>query len=90
MKRHLHNLRHKIDGLQFGLAEGACDFVFENFGDGPEDGAHDRADQPHVPEQLSFDARIEMPIEINIAAILHAQGGGANFEVVGMNDAVSE
>src|SRR6266536_3493569 len=89
MEGHLNNFRDEIERFQFWFAESAGHFVFEKFCYRPKYGADDRADEPHVSKQLSFDPCIEPAIEIDVSAILHPHRRRTDFEVIRMNNAVA-
>jgi hypothetical protein len=85
-----HNLGDEIERLGLGLFQGASNLVFEEFGYGPKNGADDRADDWHIPPQATFRASIDAAFEVHIAAVLEPHAGGADVEVIGMDDRIGD
>ena len=71
-----------VERVELGLVERAGDLVFERLGQRPEHGADDRPDDPRVAHQFSDDARVDIAGKTHDAAILHAHGRRAQFQIV--------
>ena len=88
MEGHEHDFWDKENRLGLGLAEGTRDLVFEKLGYGPKDGADQRADAPDVAQKLGINTRVELPLKINRASVIKPRAGGADFQIVGVKDAI--
>ena len=66
----------------------ATDPILEQLGDRPENGGHEWPNQPHVAEQFGLGARFYAAFQVNRTAVLQAERGGLDLEVIADQDAI--
>src|SRR5689334_13183618 len=76
--------------LHFWIAKLAGYLEFKEFGYRPKQGANKGPDHPHVLEQLSFNASIDLILQVHRATILQAHGGGTEIEIAGAQDTIGD